>query len=254
MEQEWTTLEPWTSDAFVSHLSVGDVVVSMLPASLHPKIARLCIEAGTHFVSTSYLSDEMRALDATARARGLTFMNEVGLDPGLDHMLAHLLVAELGSIGPCPRAVSLRSYCGGFPERVDAFKYRFSWSPVGVLRALKTPARWVSAGNTLSDTHPWRHVAALRLGSDTFDAYPNRDSMPYIAEYGFHPDWRVHDFVRGTLRPEGWAAAWREIFSVLESSNEDRLSELADDPLASTRLSRWRTRPRFLARGDRGAS
>jgi hypothetical protein len=94
--------------ALSKQLRPGDIVVSMLPAPMHPEFAGLCLETGAHFVSTSYISDAMRKLDAPARAKGLSFINEAGLDPGLDHLLAHQIVAEFRD-APIQKAGASRS-------------------------------------------------------------------------------------------------------------------------------------------------
>ena len=102
-----------------------------------------------------------------------------------------------------------QSFCGGFPAIANDFKYKFSWSPVGVLLALKSPARAHSgrqAGST-SPMHgmPSRLTALIsRGGYETFQSYPNRNSLDFMAEYGFTSDWNVQRFVRGTLRLDGW--------------------------------------------------
>ncbi len=104
----------------------------MLPANMHMEIALLCLEAKAHFVSSSYVSPEMAALDEEVKASGLCFVNEVGLDPGgLDHLLAHLLMNDYKSSAVFDPSNShdFRSYCGGFPAVANAFKYKFSWSP-----------------------------------------------------------------------------------------------------------------------------
>jgi hypothetical protein len=213
-------------------LAAGDVVVSMLPAPMHPEIAGLCLDAGTHFVSTSYISEAMRALSDAARARGLSFLNECGLDPGLDHMLAHKLVAALRAspaFDPQRDEVSFFSYCGGFPKHPNDFKYKFSWSPLGVLRALKSPARAIRDGGPFDAPQPWKAVTPFRTVREDFEVYPNRDSVPYLGEYHFDPAWKVRDFVRGTIRLKGWSAAWSDVFKTIETADEAALVRLSEE-------------------------
>ncbi|MEM9413054.1 MAG: saccharopine dehydrogenase family protein [Planctomycetota bacterium] len=212
---DWPELE--------SAVDEGDVIVSMLPATMHLKVAQICLDHRCHFVSSSYVSDEMQNLDGQAKELDLCFINEVGLDPGLDHLLAHQLIDEYVSSEDFSPENShyFRSYCGGFPKIPNEFKYKFSWSPLGVLRALKSPAKWIESGVHQSTNEPWKSVknydARLPLGSETFQAYPNRDSLPFMNQYGIGKDWRVEEFIRGTLRLDGWTDAWSGIFDLVES-------------------------------------
>ena len=212
-------------DGLAAAVAAGDVVVSMLPVSEHLKVATLCLEKGAHFVSSSYVSDEMRGLDAAAAGKGLTFLNEVGLDPGLDHLLAHDVIESFKASDLADRAGelthSIRSYCGGFPKSPNEFRYKFSWSPVGVLRALKTPASWIEDGETKHTPRPWTALSEYHApipGRERFQAYPNRDSIPFIQQYHIPEDWPLGEFVRGTLRLDGWAVAWKEVFATIEDA------------------------------------
>ena len=212
------------------------VVVSMLPADLHQRVAELCLRVGAHFVCSSYLAPAMEALDAEAKAKGLRFVSEVGLDPGIDHLMAHVLMADYQASGMMDPTHEhrFRSYCGGFPSKPNDFRYKFSWSPLGVLRALKTPARWIEDGAEVTTEKPWKALSSYSVelpgGEETFQAYPNRDSIPFTEPYGFSPEFNLQSFVRGTLRLDGWAEAWQEIFGVVDSSatGEDELNLLSD--------------------------
>ncbi len=219
-------------------ISAGDVVVSMLPAGLHPDIAKLCLEHKAHFVSSSYISPQMNALDEQAKQDGLVFINEMGLDPGIDHLLAHLLVADYktSAIYDPINEIEFRSYCGGFPAQANDFRYKFSWSPIGVLKALLSPARAILKGKDMTIKRPWHAIEDYHVdfdrGGEWFEAYPNRDSLPFMDDYGFQGDWRVTQFVRGTLRLGGWSKAWSNIFKTLERTEhkgeEKELVELSD--------------------------
>ncbi|MBN2905307.1 MAG: saccharopine dehydrogenase NADP-binding domain-containing protein [Rhodobacteraceae bacterium] len=224
-------------DALGQVLHAGDVVVSMLPADWHVPLAELAIEKGAHFVSSSYIAPEMRALDAKARAAGVALVNEVGLDPGIDHLMAHWLMADYRASGvhAADNDFSFTSYCGGVPKITNAFRYKFSWSPLGVLKALRSPSRSIREFTELNVARPWdalgRYDAPLPQ-PETFEVYPNRDSLPFMADYGFDPAWRVRNFVRGTLRLNGWAEAWADVFQEIESltgpEGEARLKEMSD--------------------------
>ncbi len=223
-------------DALAAAVQPGDVVVSMLPGDLHMRVAELCLQHRAHFVSSSYVSPAIQALDADARTHDLCFVNEVGLDPGIDHLMAHVLMADYQTSGVMnpQHEHRFRSYCGGFPSQPNDFRYKFSWSPLGVLRALKTPARWIEGGAETTTDKPWKALSSCTVnlpgGQETFQAYPNRDSIPFAGQYGFTSDFNLQAFVRGTLRLDGWAEAWRDIFAVVEdnSTDEDQLKTLSD--------------------------
>ena len=210
-------------------IRAGDVVVSMLPATKHLDVAELCLAGRAHFVSSSYISPEMASLNEQTTALALSFVNDVGLDPGLDHLLAHLLVDDYKNSAQfsAENKLSFRSYCGGFPKVANAFKYKFSWSPLGVLKALKSPAQWLKNGVPATSQAPWEalsnYTVDLTAGCETFQAYPNRDSLPFLQQYGFEDSWQVQEFVRGTLRLAGWSTAWQYLFdeiAELTSSNK----------------------------------
>jgi len=226
---DWEELE--------KHVAPGDVVVSMLPATQHLKVAEMCLRLNAHFVSSSYVSPEMRGLEGRAKSSGVCLVNEVGLDPGLDHLLAHSLINRYTASEAFSKdnAHYFRSYCGGFPKIPNEFRYKFSWSPLGVLRALKSPAQWVSQGQTKTSQAPWHalqtYVARFPGGEETFEAFANRDSLPFMKQYGFGEDWNVEEFVRGTLRLDGWSTAWKSIFHEMENLSGDaaqkRIAELS---------------------------
>jgi saccharopine dehydrogenase-like NADP-dependent oxidoreductase len=224
-----------TPGALEDALQAGDIVVSMLPATMHADLARHCVALKAHFVSSSYASLELQTLDEQARDVGVAILCEVGLDPGIDHLMAHDLVnAYRASPAYDPgNTLSFLSYCGGVPAVPNAFRYKFSWSPVGVLRALMSPARSIRDFTELRVAHPWDAVttyAAPLRQTETFEVYPNRDSVPYLAEYRFEPSWKVKEFVRGTLRLNGWADAWQPVFDTLATRpDEATLMALSDE-------------------------
>lgn len=226
-------------DALAQSVKPGDVLVSMLPATLHLTVAEFCLKHKAHFVSSSYIAPEMAELDAQAKDLNLCFVNEVGLDPGIDHLLAHLLVdsyKKSAEFSP-ENQHYFRSYCGGFPNVANDFKYKFSWSPLGVLKALRSKAKWQADGMVKTSNAPWEalseYQAQLSDHSETFQAYPNRDSLPFIKQYNFQDDWDVQEFVRGTLRLNGWSTAWQPLFDEIATlegnSGEERLLEISQD-------------------------
>lgn len=224
-------------DALGAAVAEGDVVVSMLPADMHVPLAKLCLEKGAHFVSSSYIAPEMRALDDAFREKGLCSVNEVGLDPGIDHLMAHHLVAEYRASSAYDPAneLSFLSYCGGVPKIPNAFRYKFSWSPLGVLKALRSPSRSIRDFAELRVDRPWNALSSYDAPlpmPETFEVYPNRDSVPFIEDYRFGSDWKVRDFVRGTLRLNGWSEAWADVFAEIETlsgpEGDARLKEMSD--------------------------
>ncbi len=229
-------IRAYSLEALGAALAKGDVAISMLPADQHVAIAKLCLEKGAHFVSSSYIAPEMAALDADFRAAGLVSVNEVGLDPGIDHLMAHDLVARYraSSAYDVENVLSFTSYCGGVPKIPNPFRYKFSWAPLGVLKALRSPSRSLKNFSELRVARPWdaitRYDAPLPQ-PESFEVYPNRDSYPFLQDYRFDAAWKVKDFVRGTIRLNGWQEAWTPVFREIETlegpAGEARLAEMA---------------------------
>lgn len=220
-------------DSLADTVKAGDIVVSMLPATMHLTVAELCLSKSAHFASSSYISPEMAALDEKATAQGLTFINEIGLDPGIDHLFAHLLVDKYKNSNEFNQDNQLyfRSYCGGFPKVANDFKYKFSWSPLGVLKALTSPAQWLENGNAAQSKGPWEALKDIKvdLADEVFQAYPNRDSLPFVEQYEFDKSWDVQEFVRGTLRLNGWSQAWQHLFDEVGSlKGEEGLARMTE--------------------------
>ncbi|PRY24285.1 saccharopine dehydrogenase (NADP+, L-glutamate forming) [Aliiruegeria haliotis] len=230
-------IERFDISVLAEALHPGDVVVSMLPGDWHVPLAELCIDTKAHFVSSSYISPEMAALNEPARIAGVCLVNEVGLDPGIDHLMAHWLVADMRAGGHVRPGAEYEfiSYCGGVPKEPNAFRYKFSWSPLGVLKALRSPSRSIRDYSTLEVARPWDAITSYDAPlpqPETFEVYPNRDSLPFMAEYGFEEGWKVREFVRGTLRLNGWQDAWSDVFAEIETlegaGGDARLKEMSD--------------------------
>ena len=224
-------------DVLGNELSAGDVVVSMLPGDHHVPLAKCAIANRAHFVSSSYIAPEMRDLDQAAKDAGVCLVNEIGLDPGIDHLMAHKLVELYRASDAFDPANELGfiSYCGGIPKVPNPFRYKFSWSPLGVLKALRSPSKSIKNGAEFSVDRPWDAISSYEAPlptPETFEVYPNRDSLPFMAQYHFDPEWKVREFVRGTLRLNGWADAWADVFSEIETLSGDagdaRLKEMSD--------------------------
>lgn len=183
----------------------ADVVVSLLPAALHVAVAEHCLEHGVPLVTTSYASEDMQALDSVARERGVLLLNECGLDPGIDHMMAVEGIRRIEREGG--RVRSFVSYCGGLPAPDSAdnpFRYKLSWNPRGVLVAARSRVRFLEDGRVVEHPNPYLPQGPQRIevpGVAELEGYPNRDSIPYGPLYGIE---NPVDLFRGTLRYPGW--------------------------------------------------
>ncbi len=206
-----------TDNEPLSRLVAGaDVTVSLLPAELHPAVAALCVEHGVPLVTTSYVSEEMRALDDDARRRGVLLLNECGLDPGIDHMMAAERVRRVERAGG--RVRSLVSYCGGLPAPEasgdNPFAYKLSWNPRGVLLAARSRVRFLRAGTVVEHPNPYlpggpEQLEIPKIGP--LEGYPNRDSLPYGPLYGIA---EPEDLFRGTLRYPGWCETMEAFYKL----------------------------------------
>ena len=218
-------------------LKKDDIVVSMLPGDWHVPLAKLCLACQSHFVSSSYISPEMRELHDAAVETGLCLLNEVGLDPGIDHLMAHTLIEDYRNSKDQDdeNDISFFSYCGGIPKVKNPFCYKFSWSPLGVLKALKSPSRSIRDFKEFDAQRPWNAISTYTAPlpvPEEFEVYPNRDSLPFINQYRLSKNWKIKEFVRGTLRLKGWKNAWSEIFSEIEKlsgeNDDEQLTKMSD--------------------------
>ncbi|WP_329222505.1 saccharopine dehydrogenase NADP-binding domain-containing protein [Streptomyces sp. NBC_01485] len=225
----------YTLDALTAELAPGDVVVSMLPAPEHAPLLSACVARQAHFACSSYVSDPVLEQAPAAAEAGLVVLTEAGLDPGIDHLFAHSLVARAREAIGDDTAASYRltSYCGGIPAVPNDFRYRFSWAPLGVLNALRSPARHVEDGTETVVDRPWEATRGHRVDGEIFEVYPNRDSVPFIEQYGLPQAWKPRTFVRGTLRLDGWLRAWDAVFEELKAGDDARIAALARE-LAAT--------------------
>ena len=199
-------------------LDRNDLIVSMLPASMHMEIAELAINYKCHLVTSSYHDPQYEKLEQKFIDNDCLFICECGLDPGIDHLLAHKLIQEFekGNYQDI-KSIGFESMCGGFPEIPNNFKYKFSWSPQGVLKALNTPANHIENFSEERSEKPYKKINFIEFNNEKFETYPNRNSIPYINEYnlGKYSNILEH-FERGTIRLEGWSKAWNEIFKNIE--------------------------------------
>lgn len=194
----------------------SDLVISMLPAFLHIELAKDCVTYGKHMVTASYISKEMIGLDAEVKAKELVFMNECGLDPGIDHMSAMKVLDEIREKGG--KIVRFESFCGGLvaPESDNnAWNYKFSWNPRNVVLAGQGgAAMFLQQGNYkyIPYHRLFRRTEFLTIeGYGKFEAYANRDSLSYREVYGLE---EAHTIYRGTIRRVGYSRAWNMLIQL----------------------------------------
>ncbi|MBN2245250.1 MAG: saccharopine dehydrogenase NADP-binding domain-containing protein [Candidatus Aminicenantes bacterium] len=191
---------------------VVDLVVSLLPFTFHPKVAGLCLRHKKNMVTASYVNPQIQAMDKDARQAGITILNEVGLDPGIDHMEAMRIIDKLKADEV--KIKSFRSFCGGLPapEACDnPWNYKFSWSPLGVLHASKSAAVYLERSKIfeISSDDLFDSCREIKIeGLGVFEGYPNRNSLPYIKLYGIDS---VETMLRGTLRYPGWCQTMKYV-------------------------------------------
>ncbi len=198
----------WTVDdeaALSEMVASHDLTVSLLPWTYHIMVARHCIQNKKNMVTTSYVKPEMKALDQQARDAGIIILNELGLDPGIDHMSAMRIIDHVHDKGG--KIEEFYSICGALPApeaATNPFKYKFSWSPKGVVMAGNNDGNYLRKGKHVYI--PTEDLFKDPLSVDfpkvgKLEIYPNRDSMPYIELYGI-PETKT--MVRGTFRYPGW--------------------------------------------------
>jgi saccharopine dehydrogenase-like NADP-dependent oxidoreductase len=223
-------------------ISNASLVISMLPAFMHGAVAKDCVRLGKHLVTCSYVNDEMRSLDAEAKKKNIILLNEIGLDPGIDHMSAMQIIDRIKKAGG--EITAFYSYCGGLvaPESNDnPWGYKFSWNPRNVILAGQGTAQFIENGK-------YKYLPYSRLFSEAktigvkgwgdFDAYANRDSLSYRAVYGIDA---IPTMLRGTLRMPGFCKAWNAFVQLgwtddtwkIHNSAELTYSELVESFLPS---------------------
>lgn len=187
----------------------ADFVVSMLPAFMHGDVARDCVRLGKHIATASYVSQDMKDLDAEAKQKNLLLLNECGLDPGIDHASAMKVIHEIQDKGG--KITSFKSFCGGLvaPESNDnPWGYKFSWNPRNVILAGQGTAQFIEEGKLkfIPYNRIYTQIETIEVdGYGKFDAYANRDSIGYKEPYGLND---ANTMLRGTLRMPGYCKAW----------------------------------------------
>lgn len=204
-----------------SVISKADVVISMLPARFHTLVAETCLNFSKHLITASYVSEEMKALDEQAKEKGLLFLNECGLDPGIDHMSAKKVIDEIRGKGFELRA--FESFTGGLlkpnKEEDNPWEYKFTWNPRNVVLAGQGEVKFIQEGR-------YKYIPYNKLFSRTetihipgfgyFEGYANRDSLQYMDVYDLAG---IKTLYRGTLRRPGYCKAW-DVFVQLGATDD----------------------------------
>lgn len=208
----------------------NDIIVSLLPWIYHVKVAKLCLKNNKNMATTSYVSEDMKELDEQVKKKGLLFLNEVGVDPGIDHMSAMSIIDYIHEQGG--KIVDFYSFCGGLPapeNNDNPFGYKFSWSPRGVLLASRNSAKFLEHekiveidGKDLFSNYRVEDVDAL----GKFEVYANRDSMPYRDIYGLN---EAETVMRGTYRYPGWCDTLKKMvdLGLIDETTRENLKSMS---------------------------
>lgn len=223
-------LDVTDNDARKAAIENADIIISMLPARMHIEVAKDCQKYSKHMVTASYISKEMKALDEEVKKKGLVFMNEIGLDPGIDHMSAMFVIDKIREQGG--KMLLFESFAGGLvaPESdTNLWNYKFTWNPRNVVLAGQGPAsKFLQEGTYKYIPYHklFRRTEILNIHDyGKFEAYPNRDSLKYMNEYGLEDILTIY---RGTIRRIGFSRAWN-MFVQLGMTDDTYTMEGSED-------------------------
>ncbi|CAK1360447.1 unnamed protein product [Cercospora beticola] len=259
------------SKALEAEIAKNDLVISLIPYTFHALVIKAAIAAKKHVVTTSYVSPAMQELDQQAKDAGITVFNEIGLDPGIDHLYAVKTIDEVHKAGG--KITGFWSYCGGLPAPENSdnpLGYKFSWSPRGVLLAARNTATFyqdnkkaeIEGKDLMRSAKPYFIYPGY-----AFEAYPNRDSTPYRQRYDI-PE--AETLIRGTLRYQGNPSivqtfrdlgllseepqdylkqpiAWKEAFAKIVGSSSHDVKDLEWAVSSKTQFSSNEAKDRILA-------
>jgi len=205
----------------------ADVVANVLAPVFQSRVARLCVEAGVHMVSVSYLAQETRNLDTWARERGVLLLGEMGLDPGIDHMMAAEAIRKVDEAGGVVSA--FRSFGSGVPapdSLSNPLQYLVTWNPWNVATSGLAGAEYLLDEQIRIVPHDrlFHHTWPVRVeGVGLLEGYPNRDSLSYLEHFGLDG---VHTMIRGTLRHPGYCETWAKVVALGLSNDTIRIPDL----------------------------
>ena len=191
-------------------IAAADVVISMIPAHLHAMVAKICLVEKKHLLTASYVSDEMKSFHKEAQSKGLLFLNESGLDPGIDHMSAMQVIDKIKLNGG--QLTSFESFTGGLiapeTEPENPWRYKFTWNPRNVVMAGQGTAKFLQNGGYkfIPYQQLFQRITPVTVpGLGEYEGYANRDSLKYLETYGLQG---IKTMLRGTLRNKGYCPAW----------------------------------------------
>jgi saccharopine dehydrogenase-like NADP-dependent oxidoreductase len=223
-------LDALNPDARKPYMEWADLVISMLPARFHIEIAKDCLKFNTNLITPSYVSKEMKELDEAAKAAGLLFMNEIGVDPGLDHMSAKKILDEIEEMGGTMHI--FESFTGGLiaPESDNnPWNYKFTWNPRNVVLAGQgSAAKFIQEGQYkyIPYNKLFRRTEVIEIeGYGKFEGYANRDSLKYRDVYNLQ---NIPTIYRGTLRRKGFSKSWN-VFIEIGATDDSYILEGSKD-------------------------
>ncbi len=213
------------AEAAEREIAEAEVVISLLPPFLHYKVAQSCLKFNKHLLTASYVSSEIKAMDSEAKSKGLLFLNEIGLDPGIDHLSAMQIIDKLKAEES--KIIAFRSYTGGLvaPEHDNnPWHYKFTWNPRNVVLAGQGTAKYIINGQYKYVPYHrlFSHLEEISIkGYGQFEGYPNRDSLTYREVYGIT---HIPTLIRGTLRKKGFCQSWN-VFVQLGMTDDSYVME-----------------------------
>ncbi|GAB5539318.1 MAG: saccharopine dehydrogenase C-terminal domain-containing protein [Salibacteraceae bacterium] len=214
----------------LNEISKADIVVSMLPAHMHVDVAKECIGLKKHMITASYISPEMEALDEKAREAGVIIMNEIGVDPGIDHMSAMRVLDGIREKGG--KMLQFETFTGGLPAPQsddNPWHYKFAWNPRNVVLAGAGGAvkfRQEGQFKYIPYHQVFRRTERIEIPEyGLFEGYANRDSLKYQSVYGLED---IPTIYRGTLRRKGFCKAW-DVFVKLGATDDSYVMEGSED-------------------------
>ena len=223
---------PYDPEALWQAVRPGDIIVAARPTDL--AVARLAMDRGAHLAVGWHVSAALRGAVAGAGDKGLTVLAEVGMVPGIDHLMARDLVNDYRHNAAPGDALHFTCYGGGMPKHPDNFRHKFNTSPLSLLNALASPASWIGGGEARRADYPFDEIRPYDLNLPTperHQVYPHYDVAPYLTAYGFDPDWHLLTAERGAIRLKGWDDGWAGVFARIRETGKDAaaLGALAEE-------------------------
>ena len=227
-------LDTGSIEELTPHIAASFIVISMLPPAFHLAVAKVCLMHRAHLITPSYISDEMLMLDTQAKNADLIFLNEMGLDPGIDHMCCMKIIQEQKSQGAV--IISLKSHCGALvaPQSdTNLWHYKVSWNPRNVVLAGSGNdfIKYRENGKDILLKYKtlFSHTAEINIGNDIFESYPNRDSLKYQSAYDLEG---ITTLYRGTLRIPPFCKAWNELVKFGATSISESFPKIIEADLS----------------------